>query len=169
MDRTIVVVLSTLFILMINFKKLEEIAFALLPRHRGQMRTFHVAGVYRRKRLVSLGFNKDITHPKIGEFKYHELAKVHAELSAVIKGGLENYKGHEIAVLRINRNDKVDYSCPCNGCKDMIKQLNFSRAYFSNKSGQWEELDLHNSTVEKEPNRFKCSKIKQFQNERQIL
>jgi deoxycytidylate deaminase len=145
---------------MINFKKLEEVAFALMPAHRGDMRSFHVAGIYKKSKLISLGFNKDTTHPKTKQFKYHHLAKVHAELSAVIKGGREDYQGHSIAIIRINRNNQVDFSCPCNGCSDLIKRLGFDKVYHTLENGDWAEVDIYSKKIIDKPNRFECAKVR---------
>lgn len=145
---------------MINFKKLEEVAFALIPKHRGGMRSFHVAAIYKKSKLVSIGFNKDVTHPRTKDFRYYELAKVHAELNCVIRGGREDYEGYSMAVLRINRHDKMDYSCPCNGCRDLLRQLGFSKVYHTMRDGSWHDFNIWEKPLEKNPQRFVCSLIR---------
>jgi cytidine deaminase len=127
-----------------NLNKLEEIAYALMPSHRNQMKSFHVAGIYYKKKLISIGYNKDTTHPKTKKFNYHKQAKTHAELSACIKGGLEDYSNHKIAILRINASNKLDNSCPCSGCRDLIRQLNFSEVYHTTCDGSWVMGDITN-------------------------
>lgn len=123
-----------------NLNKLEEIAYAMLPKHRGTMRTFHLCAIYKKKRLVSLGFNKNITHPRVKEFNYHKNAKIHSELAAAIRGGKEDYSGHTLAVLRINRNNKIDNSKPCRGCTDLCEQLNFDSVIYTDENGNWINL-----------------------------
>ena len=125
-----------------NLKKLESIAFELMPKHKNNMRCFHVSGIFYKKKLISVGFNKDITHPKTKRFNYHNHAKMHAELNACIKGKLENYSGHTIAILRINANNNLAHSCPCAGCRDLIRQLGFSKVYYTNENGCWVNVDL---------------------------
>jgi cytidine deaminase len=125
-----------------NFKRLENIAFDLMPKHKNNMRCFHVSGIFNKKKLISVGFNKDITHPKTKKFNYHTHAKIHAELSACIKGGLEDYSGHTIAILRINANNNLDLSCPCAGCRDLIRQLGFSKVYHTTENGDWVNIDI---------------------------
>jgi len=120
-----------------KFKKLEEIAYSLLDEHRGNMRSFHVAGIFKKNKLISVGFNKIITHPKTKKYNYHEIAKVHAELHCVIKGKLDNYYGYSLAVLRIDRNNNISFSKPCTGCSHMIKQLGFSKVFYTDYNGIW--------------------------------
>lgn len=138
----------------INFKKLEEIAYALMPKYRGDMRSFHVAAIYRKSKLVSIGFNKDVTHPKIKKYKYHRLAKVHAELNCVLRGGREDYEGYDIAVLRINRNNKLDYSAPCSGCSHLLCSLGINKVFYTDQEGQWVENSDLQSNILEQPHRF---------------
>ena len=57
----------------------------------------------------------------------------HSELNAVIKLGLEDCSGFTMVNTRINRNNKLDYSYPCNGCMDMIKKYGFKKIIYSTK------------------------------------
>lgn len=125
---------------MINFNKLEEIAYALVPRYRGDMRCFHVAAIYYKRRLVSIGYNQVKTHPKVRQLGYHTISGVHAELKACIRAGKEDYSGHEIAVLRIDRNDGLNESKPCVTCNSLIESLNFRNCFYTNSVGEWMKL-----------------------------
>ena len=66
-------------------------------------------------------------------------------LSAVIKLGEEDCSGLTLINTRINRNDELDYSAPCSGCRDMIKQLNFKNVYYSFDSAKFVKLNLTTS------------------------
>lgn len=124
-----------------NLNRLIETAYALMPKYRGDMRCFHVAGIYKKGRLYSIGFNKDQTHPLTQKYGYHRLAHVHAELSSILRGGLEDYSGFTMAILRIDRNNKLNSSRPCFGCTNLIKQVGLRRVLYTNQFGQWEEMD----------------------------
>lgn len=123
---------------MINFEKLIEVSYALLPRHRGELRAFHVSGIYKGSKLISLGWNKDVTHPATIEYNYYKGAHSHSELMSILRGGKEDYSRHTICVLRIDRNNKLAQSKPCKCCANVIKQLNFKKVYHTNSLGEWE-------------------------------
>ena len=74
--------------------------------------------------------------------KISDIVGTHSELSAVIKLGEEDCSGLTIVNTRINRNNKLDFSAPCNGCSDMIKQLNFKEVWYSNANGLFNKLNL---------------------------
>lgn len=124
-----------------NLDRLVETAYALMPKYRGEMRCFHVAGIYRKGKLYSIGYNKDQTHPITQKYGYHRLAKLHAECSSILKGGLEDYSGYTMAVLRIDRNNRLNSSRPCVGCSNLIQGVGIRRVFYTNQFGQWEELD----------------------------
>lgn len=120
-----------------NFEKLEEIAYSLLDKR--DSRCFHVAFILKKKRIISIGWNKSSTHPLTKKYNYQPFAKTHAELAAVIRLGEMDCSDFDMAVLRINKNDKIDSSKPCVGCSHMIKQLNFRNVYYTSANGEWLE------------------------------
>jgi deoxycytidylate deaminase len=122
------------------FRKIKETALALLPCERGEMRCFHVAAIYKKKRLVSIGWNKNQTHPKNIEYKYKKNAGCHAEMIACLRGRRENYTGYSIYVLRIDRNDKFNTSKPCDSCFNLLDSLNFKEIFATNSEGIFERI-----------------------------
>jgi tRNA(Arg) A34 adenosine deaminase TadA len=118
-----------------RFEKLEEIAYSLLDKR--DSRCFHVAFILKKKRILSIGWNKSATHPLTKKYNYQPFAKTHAELAAVIRLGEIDCSNLDLAVLRINKNDKIDSSKPCSGCAHMIKQLNFRNVYYTSSDGNW--------------------------------
>lgn len=120
-----------------NLKKLEETAYALEPRYR-EMRQFHVCAIYLRGRMLSLACNSIKTHPVVKKYSYHENAAVHSEIRAMLKLGYrEDYHKLDIAVLRIDMNNRLNDSCPCVGCTHMIQSLGFRNVFHTNKEGIW--------------------------------
>ncbi len=139
---------------MINLKRFEETAFSLIPQYRGDLRCFHIAGIFKKGKLISLGYNKDTTHPKIKEYQYHRMAGLHAELSACLRGGRDDYSDCEMAVLRIDKNNKLNSSHPCNGCLHCITSTGFKRVYFTNSDGDWLDFKPKDKKVIKKCSRF---------------
>jgi len=125
----------------INLKKITEISMALAGRSLTNKRCKHFSFIFKGKRLLSIGINSSKTHPANLKYNYRnkqnhnisEFVGTHSELSAVLRLGLEDCSGLTIVNTRINRNNKIDYSCPCSGCMEMIKQLGFKKIIFSNK------------------------------------
>lgn len=119
-----------------RFEKLEEIAYSLLDKR--DSRCFHVAFILKKNRVLSIGWNKQTTHPLIKKYNYQPFSKTHAELAAVVKFGEIDCSNLDLAVLRINKNNKLDLSKPCSGCSHMIHQLNFKNIYYTTQFGSWE-------------------------------
>lgn len=133
-----------------NLNRIIEISFALAGKCRHTKRCRHYSFIFENKKLLSIGINSPKTHPLNLKYNYinkqknniSEVVGTHSELSAVIKLGLDDYSGLILVNTRINRNNKLDYSFPCNGCMDMIKQLNFEKVVYSDKEGKFLELEL---------------------------
>lgn len=136
--------------LSMNLDRIIEISFALAGKYPYKKRCRHFSFIFEKNRLLSIGINNPKTHPLnlkynyIGkkEFKINELVGTHSELNAVLKLGSENCKGLTIVNTRVNRNDEIDYSCPCHGCRDMIKKLGFKRLLYTTKQQKFEALDV---------------------------
>lgn len=133
-----------------NFEKVIEISYALAGKCSHNKRCKHFSFIFKGKRLVSIGANSPKTHPLNLKYNYvnkqnhriSDLVGTHSELSAILKLGLSNYKGYSIINTRINRNYKLDYSFPCNGCLDMLLNLNFDKIYYSTKNQEFDFLKL---------------------------
>jgi deoxycytidylate deaminase len=137
-----------------NYKKIIEISYALAGKCRHNKRCRHFSFIFKNKRLISIGMNSPKTHPLNLKYDYinkqkHNISDVvgtHSELRAVIKLGLSDYRGYTLVNTRINRNQELDYSLPCNGCMQMIRELGFDRVIYTTKNKDFESLDL-NSTI----------------------
>lgn len=136
-----------------NFNKIIEVSYALINKHNADLRCRHFSFILDRNKIISIGLNSSKTHPKNLKYNYvnkmnqniSDIVGTHSELSAVIKLGEEDCSSLTLVNTRINRNDELDFSAPCSGCLDMIKQLNFKNVYFSNVQGKFDKLNLTNS------------------------
>jgi len=137
----------------VNFSKIIEVSYALINKHNADLRCRHFSFIMDKNRIISIGLNSLKTHPKNLKYNYvnkmnqniSDIVGTHSELSAVIKLGEEDCSDLNLVNTRINRNDELDFSAPCSGCLDMIKQLNFKNVYFSNSQGKFDKLNLTNS------------------------
>ena len=138
----------------IDFNRFEEIARALVPKHRGSLRCFHVSGLYKKNRLISIGFNQEKTHPKIKKYNYYNGAGKHAEFSACIRGGEEDYSDHTMLVLRVDKNNRLNYSRPCAGCIHCLQQFNIEKVFYTDKLGHWQILNPFETKINNRPDRY---------------
>lgn len=133
-----------------NFDKIVEVSFALINKHNADLRCRHFSFILDRNRIISIGLNSLKTHPLNLKYNYvnknnqkiSDIVGTHSELSAVIKLGEEDCSGLTLVNTRINRNNQLDYSAPCSGCRDMIKQLNFKDVYYSFDRIKFNKLDF---------------------------
>lgn len=129
----------------INFSKLQEIAHGLLNKRTS--RTFHVAFLIKKGRCHTISHNENKSHPKIKQFPYGEKCGLHAELSCFIRGGLENYKGFQMCVCRIDRNNCFNMSKPCFACAAAAKMFGIKDLYYTNAEGDWKYMDVQHEKV----------------------
>jgi deoxycytidylate deaminase len=133
-----------------NFNKIIEVSYALINKHNADLRCRHFSFILDRNRIISIGMNSTKTHPLNLKYNYvnkdnksiSDIVGTHAELNAVIRLGEEDCSRLTLINTRINRNNVLDYSAPCSGCSDMIKQLNFKNVYFSNVQGKFDKINL---------------------------
>lgn len=118
-----------------------EIAYAMKDKSHSGGRCFHLSAVFNKSKIISIGVNNyEKTHPQIQRFGYHPFARVHSEMSAALKLGLTDCNGLTIVNVRIDRNNKVVNSLFCKGCQNLIRYLNFSRAFYTTDSGEGDEF-----------------------------
>lgn len=131
-----------------NFKKIVELSYALLPTH-GDYRCRHASFIIYKDKIMSIGINNpNKTHPKNLKFGYrnkrnepiNEIIGIHSELAAVIKFGRQTLQDLDIVNTRIDRNNMLVLAKPCIGCQDMLKQLGINRIFFSNNQSRFEQL-----------------------------
>lgn len=133
-----------------NFDKIIEVSYALINKHNADLRCRHFSFIMDKNKIISIGLNSMKTHPLNLKYNYvnknkqkiSDIVGTHSELSAVIKFGEEDCSGLTLVNTRINRNNKLDFSAPCNGCSDMIRQLNFKEVWYSNANGLFNKLNL---------------------------
>jgi deoxycytidylate deaminase len=124
-----------------KFHKLIEIACALKPAKQTHESYFHVAFILNKKAIVSIGWNDtNKSHPATKKYPYHQLSKIHAEMSAILKMKGKDCSHLTLVVIRLNAKNELKNSKPCKGCQAMITENNFSKVWYSNDNGEFESL-----------------------------
>ena len=134
-----------------NFDKIVEVTYALINKHNADLRCRHFSFILDRNRIISIGMNSTKTHPMNLKYNYinknkekiSDIVGTHSELNAVIKLGIEDCSKLTLVNTRINRNNLLDHSAPCNGCSDMIKQLNFKNVYHTDSQADFVQYNIN--------------------------
>jgi len=130
-----------------KFNKLVEIARALAPNPREDIRNHHVTFMLRKNRVVSIGVNSSKTNTKNLKYRYVNRQNVHignttgthSEMSCVLKYGREDCSDITFVNIRIDRNGKLNNSKPCSGCASLLQKLGFKKLFYSNMQSQFQE------------------------------
>lgn len=132
-----------------NFDRIVEISHALAGKRKHSHRCRHFSFILDGNRVLSIGINNPKTHPYNLKFNYINKQKnkishmvgTHSEVSAVLKYG-KNCKNLILVNTRINRNNEIDYSKPCNGCLDMILSLGFKKVYYTDRDQNFNQINI---------------------------
>ncbi len=125
-----------------NFDRIVDIGFALKEKTITG-RCWHMTVILNKSKIWSIATNNYFkTHPKIREFNYCHLVKLHAELAACLKLGMVDCSGLSIINLRINKNGELCNSRFCLGCSDLIRKLNFSEAFYTDEAGDFQKFEF---------------------------
>ncbi len=99
----------------------------------------HAAVVVKAGRVLSVGRNRDKTHPDaVGVDEDGEVftRTIHAEMDAFSRVKNKNHlKGATIYVARKGRNDEAGMSCPCKMCQGLISKYGLKKAVFTTEYG----------------------------------
>lgn len=107
-----------------------EIAKAMSHLHNGRCK--HFSFIFQKRKILTIGTNNYCkSHPRTLQFDYHDNAKLHSELDAVISLGRKSCKNLILVNIRLDNNGNLAYSKPCNGCSGLIRQLQFKKVYYS--------------------------------------
>ena len=92
----------------------------------------------KKNKIVSIGINRK-------NYRTNKIESIHAECSAILNINWYKIKIHDkldLYVIRINKNNKLLDSYPCESCVDKIKKFSYiiNNIYFSNSEGEIEKI-----------------------------
>lgn len=127
----------------VKYKKCLEIAHALKPEAQNQ-RSFHVAFLYHKNKLISIAQNSTKTHPRNNELGATDYVKGRcAELNVVLKSKRVDFKDCVMFVVRINNNgEEAAMSKPCTFCQKLCEQINMKKVYYSISNKEYGALNF---------------------------
>ena len=131
-------------------EKTKEIAFAfdknLFPKN-----CLHLSCIFYKGRIVSIGQNSKKTHPtnlrnpKINKdgVDISSFRGTCSEFSSINQlKRLTNIPTNKCSLvnIRINKNNEIRMSKPCNSCLGLLSFQKFGEVWFSDESGQFKQL-----------------------------
>lgn len=136
-----------------NCKKAEEIGFSLYSAD-FNLRCFHVSVAFYKNRIISIASNSHKTTPKnLLNKKFSRdgtdisgLRGSCSESSCLTKvRNLTNvpFDRLTICTLRIDRNNKLANSYPCESCRKLYFFLGISKAFYTNIEGNWNKFEFN--------------------------
>jgi deoxycytidylate deaminase len=101
--------------------------------HSSDYKQRHGAVLYRRGKVISIGYNQKKTHPKAQRF--YEFPYLHAEMHCLVRADEDDATNASIACVRINRNGDLMNSKPCPACMSAMKSYGISYVVYSYRDG----------------------------------
>lgn len=132
-----------------NFKRLEEIARALMPADFDD-KSFHVTFGLHGSKLLAVGINNKKTHTRNLRAPYLDRKKnrhvgdqigTHSELSCIKKLPGEDLSHITFVNIRIGKSGVLRIAKPCAGCQFNFKQLGFKKVYYTTNDQTFELWD----------------------------
>lgn len=96
----------------------------------------------RKGQILSQGYNKiNLTNPKVPRQyqKWHN--SIHAEVDAIVKAKVK-LKGETLIVLRVNGNNEIRNSKPCEKCWQLIRNVGIRFVYCGTSNGQIHKMKV---------------------------
>jgi deoxycytidylate deaminase len=84
--------------------------------------------IFKGKKIISTGFNKNKTHPKANEYFKH--GSVHAEIDAILHAPYD-IQGSSILVCRMYKNGKPALAKPCAMCIQMMYEFGIKEVFWT--------------------------------------
>lgn len=135
------------------FKRLEDTALSLIDWSDG-LRCRHFSFIISKKRIISIGYNTQKTHPANLKYKKFSLKTGEdisehkhtcSEFNAVVKlKNLTNIDTKKCTLinLRYDRNKKIAFAAPCMSCLSLLSFHEFKRVLWTDSEGNYVESQI---------------------------
>lgn len=127
------------------FNRCVSIAKALKSESQSG-RAFHTSFAIDHGRIIKIGINNysRVYDGRFGKYKskfvtFDYIPGIHSEIDLALKLGSQDWNGLEILNIRIDNNNKVALSKPCQNCGRIVaNQFRPKRLFYSNNEGNYE-------------------------------
>lgn len=132
------------------FRRVEEIALSLIDWSDG-LRCRHFSFITNKKRIISIGYNTQKTHPANLRYKkispltgedISEFKRTCSEFNAIVKlKNLTNIDTKRCTMinLRYDRNRNLALASPCMSCISLLAYHEFKRVIWTDSRGNYVE------------------------------
>ena len=133
-----------------NINRIIEISRAIYPKTEISPRARHLCFAFKKSKLLTIGLNRDKSHPRNLKFKhidrdgkhFGQVAGIHAEFDAILKLGYrEDYNKITLVNVRLNMQNEVCLSRPCRACAGLFAQISPKKVIYTNTAGDFEEFN----------------------------
>ena len=101
----------------------------------GTRQCFRVGAIlFHRKHILQAKHNSYKTHPALKRF--YKYPYVHAEAACILAHGLDNCRGLDLLVMRVDKKNTVTMAKPCDSCSDLIKFVGINKVWYSDWEGK---------------------------------
>jgi len=90
------------------------------------------AVIFRKNQIISLGFNKNKTHPLPNRYNKH--GTIHAEVDAILHADPDLLSGSSILVCRHLKNGSPAMAKPCKMCERILFDFGIRDVYWTTNS-----------------------------------
>lgn len=130
-----------------QIRRTIKIGYFLWEEYDSGGRVFHLTTAWRCSRLLSIGTNNyRKTHPEMLKYNYtNRDGKIytpgrHSEWACLSQIGQQDCSKIIFINIRIDRNGKIAYSKPCNGCRKLLDNSGYKMILYSTNEGAFEKL-----------------------------
>lgn len=100
----------------------------------GTRQCFRVGAIlFHRKHILQAKHNSYKTHPALK--KFYKYPYIHAEAACILAHGLENCKGLDMLVMRVDKKNTMTMAKPCDSCSDLINFVGINKVWYSDWEG----------------------------------
>lgn len=114
-----------------------------LGTHKGKFR--HFSYLIYKNRIISVGYNKPITHPLASEYGLY-YAGLHSELNAISKLPY-NYKKLinkcDMVNIRLTQIGNICIAKPCEICQQLLKEYQINNVYYTITKGNIKKYSVN--------------------------
>lgn len=100
------------------------------------IRCKHAAYLVEKNKIISIGINKEKSHPLQKEFsRFTNMTYLHAEIDCLKSVNKFDINKTTLYILRIDKNGHYANSAPCKGCQEYLNQIKIKRIVYSITKG----------------------------------
>lgn len=87
--------------------------------------------IYKKKKIVSIGYNQIKTHTKSPD----EWKMLHAEVHSILGADPADLEGATAFVYKENRKGKVGTAKPCKTCENLLRSVGIKHIFYTDTEG----------------------------------